>query len=193
MSALEREQNNPEHKAPKWEKDRFITLDGYNINSDGNVDGPMRKAFKDASIQSWAGSSALNLLASQELVGPVFGGLLLATHKFLEHKALSEHFGKSALNTKCIDTRPDNTVNSNSEEYKLAAYALKKLNNSAIGFMSSWSLVTGSTGVFILQDVNYAFSTLSIYSGILTDNIRGRKRFQNIENDTWQIVDWPEP
>lgn len=180
---------------PQWEKDRFITLEGYNIKSDGSVDGALTQVFNDPSVQTWAGMSALNLLISQNLFAVVGGGGLLTFNKFVNRKELIHYFGETALGTKCIDMRSDNTMCSNFEKYALAVDGMKSYHVSLVrSQVSMLALVTATASLLSPQAaLHISAGQLTFLSGCLASNISGYKRFKNIEDDVWRIVDWPEP
>ncbi|MCB1562790.1 MAG: hypothetical protein KDJ75_04380 [Alphaproteobacteria bacterium] len=151
--------------------------------------------FNDPSVQTWAGVSALNLLITQDLFEAIGGGGLLTFNKFVDRKKLSQYFGETALGVKCIDTRPDNTMCSNFEKYELAVDCMKSYHSSLV--RSQAATLALMTGAFSLLSPHAALDIFAgqstILSGCLVSNISGHKRFKNIEDDVWRIVDWPEP
>ncbi|MEZ5919140.1 MAG: hypothetical protein R3D66_04270 [Alphaproteobacteria bacterium] len=54
----------------------------------------------------------------------------MQSQKYLDRTMLSLAFGESALGTKCIDTRPDDTMYANIEQYTLAVERMKNYHGS---------------------------------------------------------------
>ncbi len=191
--------------ATEWEKDRFITLDGKEIKRDGSIDGVLNRTFKSAETQT-IGAGGAGILVSSAMednhvfvasapLFMLFGCYLSIREKERQEKLLKTAFGEAALSTKCIDTRPDRNTPPVSRINMELARVLKRSHALFVGLDSLALISITSIGTLLLDEsflISISMPTAS-FGGVLAHNISGYKRFKNIEENKWRIVDWPKP
>ncbi|MCC6598422.1 MAG: hypothetical protein IT559_06500 [Alphaproteobacteria bacterium] len=185
---------------PQAQKSKYLTLDGQDILADATRRSLPQEYLRTGSVVLPAIFAAAGEMVHTDGLSLFAGALGLSLGSRIEQRnkrSISNLFGRQALTTFCIDTKPEPDTKTPLHLKSMAK--LMRNNNAMFAAVMSGTIPIHFAVLTALETqaespvTKPLFSSAAFSLGLVVDEAKLAYIYNKVVQDEWAIVKWPEP